>query len=93
MKKIFPLLFIAFHSSAQVFACTVCRSQQPEAFEEITHGVGPEGYSDYIVVVIACGVVLITLVMSIRYLIQPKETNADHIKNLILENSEYETRQ
>jgi hypothetical protein len=51
----------------------------------ITHGSGPEGLWDYFIIISSSVLVLITFVMSLRYLIKPKEGNADHIKYMILE--------
>lgn len=71
-------------NTASVWACDVCRSNQPKGFEDITHGRGPTGVTDYIITWIAIVIVLATLFLSIKYLVKPKEDNTDHIKNLIL---------
>ena len=85
MKKIaitsFVLLLTTFSSA---LACEVCKKNQPKVLENITHGSGPTGTIDYIITWSAVVIVTITLVMSIRFLIRPKETGVDHIKNIVM---------
>jgi len=86
MKKIIVLtLIFALQSLMHLYACTVCKSQQPKALQGITHGAGPESGWDYFIILSSCVLVLITLIMSLRYLIKPKEQNPNHIKRMILE--------
>lgn len=66
------------------FACEVCKNNQPKGLENITHGSGPTGNLDYIITWTAVVIVSVTLFYSIKYLVKPKETNPDHIKNSIL---------
>jgi hypothetical protein len=80
------LTITAFLISAVCLACPVCKEKQPAGFENITHGSGPEGNWDYVIMYAAIVIVGYTLIMSIKYLIKPNETNKDHIKNLILDN-------
>jgi hypothetical protein len=75
-----PALFI----SAGTMACDLCKAKQPKGFENITHGEGPEGDLDYIIMFSAIVIVGYTLIMSIKYLVKPKEKNENHIKNLVL---------
>ena len=65
--------------------CPMCKSNQPKGFENITHGEGPEGNLDYIIMYGAIVIVGYTLFMSIKYLANPKEKQASHIKNLVLD--------
>lgn len=81
-NKLFTIVLV-FISTVSL-ACPLCESKQPKGFENITHGQGPEGNLDYIIMLIAIVIVGFTLIMSIKYLIKPKENNADHIKNLVL---------
>ena len=86
MKKTVVLIMIfALQSTIHSYACTVCKSQQPKVLQGITHGAGPESVWDYLIILSSCLVVLITLVMSLSYLIKPKEDSPNHIKNMILE--------
>ncbi|WP_027125907.1 hypothetical protein [Gelidibacter mesophilus] len=64
-------------------ACDVCKENQPKGFENITHGAGPSGNLDYIIIWGAVIIVGFTLVYSLKYLIRPKEGNPDHIKNIV----------
>ncbi|WP_194850727.1 hypothetical protein [Nonlabens antarcticus] len=66
-------------------ACPVCKEKQPAGFENITHGQGPEGNIDYIIMWSAIVIVGYTLIMSIKFLVKPKENQKDHIKNLVVE--------
>ncbi len=70
-----------------VFSCAVCKKNQPAGLEGITHGAGPEGTIDYIISWSAVIIVGVTLFLSIKYLVKPRESNADHIKNIILNDS------
>lgn len=83
MKHKIPTI-IALLISATSMACDLCKTKQPKGFENITHGEGPEGNLDYIIMIIAVVIVGYTLIMSIKYLVKPNEKNVDHIKNLVL---------
>lgn len=72
---------------SSVLACTVCKKNQPEILQGITHGAGPDSNWDYVIVSVMVAVVVGTFLLSIRYLINPRETKASHIKNSILESS------
>ena len=86
MKKIIVLtLVFVLQSTTHSFACTVCKSQQPKVLQGITHGAGPESIWDYFIILSSCFLVLITLIMSLWYLIKPKEGSPNHIKNMIFE--------
>jgi len=69
----------------KVWACEVCKSKQPKGLADITHGSGPGGNLDYIIVWGAAIIVTITLGMSLKFLIKPQENQPDHIKNSILD--------
>lgn len=66
------------------FACTVCKKQQPELLQGITHGAGPQSDWDYVIVGATVVVVILTSVLSICYLFRPGESGAEHIKYSIL---------
>lgn len=76
---IFFLLIINF-----AFACDACKLQQPEVTRDFTHGVGPRGDFDWIIVAVIAVLTIFTFVYSLKYLIKPGEKNQDHIKNSIL---------
>ncbi|SHG05332.1 hypothetical protein SAMN05444396_10453 [Flavobacterium segetis] len=81
-KSIFITLFSLF--SVGLFACPVCDKQQPKILQGIAHGAGPDGNVDYAIVIAMSIIVLITLFYSVKYIVQPKETNSNHIKRTIL---------
>lgn len=69
----------------QLMACPVCKANQPKVLENITHGEGPTGYIDYTITWSAVVIVGITLYLSIKFLVNPKEYNSDHIKNIVID--------
>lgn len=86
MKKIF-ILFILFFLGFPTFvhACDVCQNNQPKVLKNITHGTGPQGNIDYVIIWSALIIVALTLFFSLKYLIRPNENACDHIKNSIIE--------
>lgn len=85
MKKL--ILFAAFIlTRIVVFACPACEKQQPKLLKGITHGAGPNGNWDYVIVFIAVIIVLFTLFFSVKWLIRPGENSQNHIKRLVLNN-------
>jgi hypothetical protein len=73
---------------SNVLACELCEKNQPQVLKGVTHGVGPRGDMDYIIIWTAVVFVSITLFLSLKFLIRPNENNPDHIKNIVL-NPEY----
>lgn len=73
------------YSSLAALACEVCKKNQPSGMENITHGAGPQGNIDYIITWSAAVIVAVTLFLSIKYLIKPKENDPNHIKHSIVE--------
>ena len=73
----------AFRSAA--LACEVCAAQQPKILRGLTHGAGPQGNFDYVIVAVTVAVVLFTLVYAIKCLVRPGEREATHIKRIVLE--------
>lgn len=82
---IFPMLTLP--GLAQ--ACEVCLSQQPKFFRGWTHGSGPQGDFDYVIVFTAIVIVVFTLGYAIKFLFWPGERNPEHIKRSVL-NQSYE---
>lgn len=84
MKKILPIFILFFLFGQQIArACDVCKKNQPEILQNVTHGPGPSGTMDYIIIWVSAIIVGITLLLSLKYLIKPKENNSDHIKNIV----------
>lgn len=86
MKKItLSLLFTLFFGISGAFACDVCQKNQPAILKNITHGVGPQGNLDFIIIWSAAAIVLVALVLSLKYMFKPKENNSNHIKNIVID--------
>ncbi|MDX1363326.1 hypothetical protein [Arenibacter latericius] len=83
MKKyiVLAILFIGYQPI--LMACDLCKEKQPKGLENITHGQGPTGNVDYIITWSAVILVVITLFYSLKFLLRPKESNPDHIKNIV----------
>ena len=71
-------------------ACDVCERQQPKLLKGITHGAGPESQWDYFIVAGMAAVVVVTLFVSVKWLVRPGEQSAQHIKRSILNNRQDE---
>lgn len=85
MKKSIIFFLLIFFTGLNSFACEVCKNNQPRPLKGITHGVGPTGTIDYIIITIATIIVAVALFLSIKYLVKPKEGNSGHIKNIVLD--------
>ncbi|HET8810792.1 MAG TPA: hypothetical protein VFM65_11085 [Flavobacteriaceae bacterium] len=85
MKKIVALLVILSLGIMKSFACEVCKRNQPEPLQGITHGSGPTGNIDYIITAVAVITVGLSLFLAIKFLVKPKEGQPDHIKNIVLD--------
>lgn len=79
------LVWIAIITSNVALACELCKTKQPKGFENLTHGEGPEGNIDYIIMYSALIIVGYTLIMSVKYLINPREKKYNHIKNQVID--------
>ncbi len=85
MRKIW-LTILLLLNAFWVMACPVCERNQPKVLKGITHGAGPEGQWDYVIVCITIVIVACTLFFSVKWLIRPGEKSESHIKRLILNN-------
>ena len=83
MKKIL-LLMLTVIPGVAAFACPACEKQQPTLLKGITHGAGPDGNWDYVIVTISVIIVLFTLFFSVKWMIRPGEQSQSHIKRLVL---------
>lgn len=85
MKKILSVFILFFLFGQQVVkACEVCKKNQPAILKNVTHGAGPSGTIDYIIIWGSAIIVGITLFLSLKYLIKPKENKPGHIKNIVI---------
>ena len=83
MKKI--IITVMGAATAQVsYACEVCARQQPKILRGITHGVGPEGMWDYVIVGTTAVVGVIALFYSMKWILRPGEQEPGHVKYSIL---------
>lgn len=83
-RTVFILMLIAAHAPLRLPGCEVCKSNQPEALQGITHGTGPQGNMDYIIIWSAVLIVAVTLLLSLKYIFKPRESEVNHIKNIVL---------
>lgn len=78
------LLFVLFLQVAT--ACPVCEKQQPKITQGLTHGAGPQSNWDWVIIAVITAITVLTFIFSLKYLINPKEKDNNHIKRLILNN-------
>ncbi len=76
------VVILLIHSNS--WACEVCKKQQPEITQGLTHGAGPQSNWDWVIIAVISAITLLTLIYSVKYLIKPQEDNANHIKQSIL---------
>ncbi len=62
------------------FACEACKLQQPKVTRDFTHGIGPRGDYDWIIVAVIAVITVLTFIYSMKFLLKPGEKDADHIK-------------
>lgn len=86
MIKSLILSTVLLLSIIPTWACEVCERNQPKILKGITHGAGPEGNWDYVIVGVTMIIVVLTLFYSIKWLIKPGEASQKHIKRFILDN-------
>jgi len=80
------MIFVAMLLSRGSFACELCQKGQSKFVRAVSsHGQGPDSNWDYLFVAGTALVVLLTLFYSIKYLISPKEGDAEHIKSLVID--------
>jgi len=70
---------------AAAHACPACEKAQPRMLRGITHGAGPDSRWDYLIVLLAVIITLLTLFYSVKWLIRPGERSATHIKHSIFQ--------
>ena len=71
-------------NNSTLLACAICEKQQPKLLRGITHGTGPQGNIDYIIIWIMVAVTMATLYFSVKWLLRPGEKDKEHIKRFIL---------
>ncbi|HXS56252.1 MAG TPA: hypothetical protein VN726_09010 [Hanamia sp.] len=83
MKK-FLLLLPLLGFGLITWACPACEKQQPKILRGITHGAGPSGNWDYVIVLAAVVITLVTLFYALKWMIKPGEKDLNHIKRTVL---------
>ena len=84
MKKKLIITIMLTAIQLAIFACPVCKKQQPKILQGITHGASPQSNWDWVIVIGVTLVTVATLFYSVKYLFLPGEKNRNHIKNSIL---------
>jgi hypothetical protein len=79
------VLFCLFAFRPAAWACEICEAQQPKILRGLTHGGGPQGSFDYIIVLATVAVVLVALGYSIKFIARPGEREPSHIKRIVLQ--------
>lgn len=79
-------VLLLMFSVGNVMACEVCKKDQPQVLQDISHGTGAQADLDYVIIWSAVVIVAFTLYLSLRYLIKPNEGGRSHIKNIVIEN-------
>lgn len=77
---------LLFSISNGAMACELCKENQPKVLRSVSHGAGPQGDIDYIIIWTAAVLVGIALFFSLKYLIKPNEDGKSHVKNIVIEN-------
>ena len=83
MKKLLLLLALVAPALATL-ACPACEKQQPRILRGITHGGGPDGNWDYVIVLATVAIVVVTLFFAVKWIMFPGEKDSNHIKRTIL---------
>lgn len=83
MRRGILFFYSFFGSGSFAMACTVCERRQPELLRGISHGAGPESRWDLWIVAVVAAIVVVSLVFSVKWILRPGETAADHIKRSI----------
>ncbi len=85
MKKIILSISVFLLGAVRLFACELCKAQQPEILQDVAHGTGPQGTMDYVMLWGSAVIVLVTLVLSIWFLVKPNVLDKNYpIKSLPL---------
>lgn len=83
--RLILLLFSLGTFLPAAWGCELCGAQQPKILRGLTHGSGPQGPFDYLIVSAAAVVVLVSLGYAIKFIVHPGERQADHIKRIVIQ--------
>jgi uncharacterized protein HemY len=83
MKKILLLIPIIMFGISSM-ACPACEAAQPKVLRGLVHGSGPTSNWDYVAGIVTLIIVIFVLFYSIKWMINPGEKEATHIKRNVL---------
>lgn len=83
MKKILLLIPIIMFGIGSM-ACPACEAAQPKVLRGLVHGSGPTSNWDYVAGIVTLIIVIFVLFYSIKWMINPGEKEATHIKRNVL---------
>ncbi|MCY4780284.1 hypothetical protein ORI89_11535 [Sphingobacterium sp. UT-1RO-CII-1] len=85
-KKIIIASVLAWIAGiGSVLSCEVCERNQPKMLRGIVHGQGPDSQWDYLIIGAVAVIVVITIYLSVKYLVKPGEKGEQHIKRTFLD--------
>lgn len=84
MRRFFKIIYILY-GILLTFPATGEENPQ-ETVKNTSHGGAPESQWDVLIMGGAAIIVIVTLVLSIKYLWKPGENSPDHIKNIVIDN-------
>jgi hypothetical protein len=83
MKQVKHLALL-FMITSTGWACPTCERAQPVIFRGITHGAGPDSNWDYVIISSTVLIVLYCSYLFLKKMMDPKERDKNHIKNVFL---------
>lgn len=83
--KVRIIFLLAMLINLVAIGCPVCERNKSKAENWLSvHGSSPESNWDYVIVVIVIIVAVASLYYTVKWLINPKENNKEHIKYLFI---------
>jgi len=81
MRKI-SIVALLLLTQLATWACPVCERDKAKNWTSSigTHGAKPDSNWDYVIVIAVTIITVLTLVYTVKWLINPKEKNPQHIK-------------
>ncbi|MGG5508253.1 MULTISPECIES: hypothetical protein [unclassified Myroides] len=91
-QRIIALLVVGIGTTT-AYACPVCERNQPKLLKGVVHGAGPDSQWDYLIIGVISLIVLLTLYFSVKWLIKPNENQVNHIKRMVVNETQYGTKE
>jgi hypothetical protein len=79
MKKLVMTVWLVAAAGVS-HACDVCTRQQPKVWRGVTHGAGPDGVWDYVIVGATAVIGVIALFYATMWIVRPGEREPGHVK-------------